>query len=100
MFKEKFEKRVNSKEDWISDWYWRRKYNSISAELELLKEVMRCDIYEKTIKQVSQPLELVRYKRENTRLRNLLHATREERNSLINEVKSLKKELSKREDER
>lgn len=91
-FKKAFKNRVNSVDDVISDWYWRKKYNTLLGELELLKEVMRDDVYKKTIKQIAQPLELARYKRESERLRRLLTAIREERNELIADNKKLTNE--------
>ena len=79
----------------VSDWYWRKKYNTLLGELELLKEVMRDDVYKKTIKQIAQPLELARYKRESERLRRLLTSIREERNELIADNKKLTDENKK-----
>lgn len=99
MFKKKVANYMETHDNFVSEWYWRKKYNSLAGELELLKEVMRDDIYKNTIKKITQPMELTRYKRENTRLRTLLSTTREERNSLILENKQLKKELNKRLDE-
>ena len=61
------------------------------AEHELLKEVMRDDVYQKTIKSIERPLELARYKRENTKLRNQLNIIREERDNAISELKKYKK---------
>ena len=69
-------------DDLISSWYWRKKYNSLSLEIETLKEVMASDVYSK----VTDPLEVRRIKRENSRLRNLLSATREERDYYKNQV--------------
>ena len=73
-------------DDLISSWYWRKKYNSLSLEMQILKEVMGSDVYSKVIKNLSDPLEMRRIKRENSRLRNLLSATREERDYYKNQL--------------
>ena len=73
-------------DDLISSWYWRKKYNSLSLEIETLKEVMASNVYNKVIKNITDPLETRRIKRENSRLRNLLSATREERDYYKNQV--------------
>jgi hypothetical protein len=73
-------------DDLISSWYWRKKYNSLSLEIETLKEVMASDVYSKVIKNLTDPLETRRIKRENSRLRNLLSATREERDYYKNQL--------------
>lgn len=90
--KKQFLKRVNTKDGMVSDWYWRKKYNTLLGQNELLKEVMRDSIYKKVIETISQPMELAKYKKENTRLRNMLITLRENRNGLIKEIKELKKE--------
>lgn len=82
---------ADKKNDFISEWYWRRKYNTLSMELEELKEVMASDIYKKVVREIGKPLELKRYKKENERLRNKCRVLLEERNSLYDEVKILKK---------
>ena len=84
----KMDKKKHSEEydDLISSWYWRKKYNSLSLEIETLKEVMASDVYSKVIKNLTDPLETRRIKRENSRLRNLLSATREERDYYKNQV--------------
>lgn len=81
---------LENKDSIFSVIYWRKKYNTKCAELEVMKEVMASDVYEQVIKSLSEPLELVRYKRENERLRNLIKVIREERNELLSEVKELK----------
>lgn len=91
MFKKKLNQYMETHDNLISEWYWRKKYNTLFGELELLKEVMRDDIYKNTVKKMIQPMELTRLKRENKRLRTLLSTTREERNSLILENKQLKR---------
>ena len=73
-------------DDLISSWYWRKKYNSLSLEIETLKEVMASNVYSKVIKNLTDPLETRRIKRENSRLRNLLSVTREERDYYKNQV--------------
>lgn len=73
-------------DDLISSWYWRKKYNSLSLELETLKEVMASDVYSKVIKNLTDPLETRRIKRELSRVRNLLTATREERDYYKNQL--------------
>ena len=73
-------------DDLISSWYWRKKYNSLSLEIETLKEVMASNVYSKVIKNLTDPLETRRIKRENSRLRNLLSVTREERDYYKNQL--------------
>lgn len=73
-------------DDLISSWYWRKKYNSLSLEIETLKEVMASNVYSKVIRNLTDPLETRRIKRENSRLRNLLSATREERDYYKNQL--------------
>lgn len=73
-------------DDLISSWYWRKKYNSLSLEIETLKEVMASNVYNKVIKNITDPLETRRIKRENSRLRNLLSVTREERDYYKNQL--------------
>lgn len=77
--------------------YWRKKYNKLLGEHELLKEVMRDDVYKKTIKTISEPLELARYKKENERLRLQLKVIRDERNDLIKQNREYKKETESHE---
>lgn len=88
--------RKEKMEDGKSIWsfhYWRKKYNTLFSEHEVLKEVMASDVYDQVIKQLCTPFETVRYKRENERLREILSVIREERNELIKENKELKKKL-------
>lgn len=73
-------------DDLISSWYWRKKYNSLSLEIETLKEVMASNVYSKVIRNLTDPLETRRIKRENSRLRNLLSVTREERDYYKNQL--------------
>ena len=83
--------KLESKDSIFSTIYWRKKYNTLYTENEVLKEVMRSDVYDQVIKQLQDPLELVRYKRENERLRQILSVVREERNELADKIKELKK---------
>lgn len=83
------------KDDFLSEWYWRKKYNTAVAELEQLKEVMANDVYCKVINEISKPMEIKRYKRENERLRNKCKVLLEERNSLYDENKMLKRKGDK-----
>ena len=89
--KEYYNKTLEDGDGILSAIYWRKKYNTLIGEHELLKEVMRDDVYQKTIKSIERPLELARYKRENTRLRNQLNVIREERDNAISELKKYKK---------
>ena len=89
----KFLIRVNTKDDILAEWYWRKKYNTLLGQNELLKEVMRDRIFKNVIEKISEPMELARYKRENTRLRNMLAVLREDRNKLTSQIKYLNKEL-------
>ena len=73
-------------DDLVSSWYWRKKYNSLSLEVETLKEVMASDVYDKVIKNLRDPLETRRMKRELVRVRKLLAATREERDYYKNQL--------------
>lgn len=82
---------ADKKDDFISEWYWRRKYNTLQGEMDELLEVMRSDIYKKVVNEITRPLELKRYKRENERLRNKCKVLLEERNNYYDEVKLLKK---------
>ena len=84
--RELIRKHSDEYDDLISSWYWRKKYNSLSLEIETLKEVMASNVYSKVIKNITDPLETRRIKRENSRLRNLLSATREERDYYKNQL--------------
>ncbi len=90
-FKKWFKERVNTKDDLVAQWYWRKKYNTLLGEFELLKEVMRDEVYNKTIRTITQPLELAGCKRTIKRLNDILFVTKEERNNLIIENKELRK---------
>ena len=72
-------KHAEEYDDLVSTWYWRKKYNTLALELESVKEVLASDVYKKVIKNLADPLETRRIKRELSRVRNLLAATREER---------------------
>lgn len=82
---------ADRKNDFISEWYWRKKYNTLVMELEQIKEVMASDIYEKVIKDMTQPMEIKRYKKTIERLNNKVIFLQEERNRLYDENKLLKK---------
>lgn len=83
--------RVNTKDDLVSEWHWRKKYNTLLGELEVMKEIMADEIYQKTIKEISRPLEIAGYKRTIKRLNGILDVVREERNTYIKENAELKK---------
>lgn len=82
---------ADKKNDFISEWYWRKKYNTLSLELDHLKEVMASDIYKKVVKDMTQPMEIKRYKKTIERLNNKVSFLLEERNKLYDENKILKK---------
>ena len=63
----------------ISEFYWKKRYNSKCLELESLKEVMCSDIYKKVVKNMVDPME-------NKRLNRLLEAARDERDYYKNQV--------------
>lgn len=85
---------ADKKNDFISEWYWRRKYNRLSNEMDVLKEVMASDIYNKVIKDMTEPLEMKKLKRTIERLNNKCQFLLEERNKYYDEVKALKKKRS------
>ena len=74
-----------------SAFYWRKKYNTVASELEVLKQVMASDVYAKVIKNMEDPLENKRLKLTVERLNNKVSFLQEERNKLYDEVKALKK---------
>ncbi|MGM9543522.1 MAG: hypothetical protein ACI3T9_00930 [Romboutsia timonensis] len=82
---------ADKKDDFISEWYWRRKYNKLSIEMEVLKEAMASDVYKKVLKNMEDPLEVKRLKRTIERLNNKCNFLLEERNKLYDENKILKK---------
>ena len=73
---------ANTKDNRITEWYWRKKYNTVLGELELLKETMANDVYKAVLDKLGDPLTITQLNMENTRLRTLLKAAREERNAL------------------
>lgn len=91
LIKDLLRARADKKNDFISEWYWRRQYNKLRAEMDSLLEVMRSDIYDRVVKEMTIPLELKRYKRENDRLRNKCKVLLEERNRLDDTIKIIKK---------
>lgn len=74
----------------ISEFYWKKRYNSKCLELESLKEVMRSDIYEKVVKNMVDPMENKRLKQQVKRLNRLLEAARDERDYYKNKCKGKK----------
>ena len=84
---------ADKKNDFISEWYWRRKYNTLSTEFEVFKEVMQSDLYKKIVKDMTEPMELKRLKRTIERLNNKCQFLLEERNKLYDENKMLKRKV-------
>lgn len=82
---------AEKKNDFVSEWYWRKKYNSLASELEVLKDVMASDIYKKVIKQMAEPMEIKRYKRTIERLNNKCSFLLEERNRYYDELNKINK---------
>ena len=74
----------------ISEFYWRKRYNSKCLELESLKEVMRSDIYEKVDNNMLDPMENKRLKQQVKRLNRLLEAARDERDYYKDKCKGKK----------
>lgn len=91
IIKDLIRQHVEKKDDFISEWYWRRKYNSLASELEVLKDVMASDIYKKVIKQMAEPMEIKRYKRTIERLNNKCSFLLEERNKYYDELNKINK---------
>ena len=90
------EEYVNEKDNRITEWYWRKKYNTVLGELELLKEVMANDVYKAVLDKLGDPLTIKRLNMENTRLRKLLQAAREERNALYKAQEKSRKRAATR----
>lgn len=82
---------ADKKNDFISEWYWRSKYNKLELEFQTFKEVMQSDLYKKVVKDMTEPLEITRLKRTIERLNNKCQFLLEERNKYYDEVKILKK---------
>lgn len=82
---------ADKKNDFISEWYWRAKYNKLENEFEVFKETMQCDLYKKIVKDLTEPLEIKRLKMTIERLNNKCNFLLEERNKLYDENKILKK---------
>ena len=91
IIKDLIKRHAEKKDDFISEWYWRRKYNSLASELEVLKDVMASDIYKKVIKQMVEPMEIKRYKRTIERLNNKCSFLLEERNRYYDELNKINK---------
>lgn len=90
------EEYANEKDNRITQWYWRKKYNTVCGELELLKEVMSSEVYKAVLDKLGDPLTIKRLNMENTRLRKLLAAAREERNALYQAQAKKNKRIAKR----
>lgn len=82
---------ADKKDDFISEWYWRRKYNTLSNEIEALKQIMTSDVYNKVLKDMTMPLEVKRLKRTIERLNSKCNFLLEELKKLYDENKILKK---------
>lgn len=82
---------ADKKDDFISEWYWRRKYNTLRVQMDELLEVMRSDIYNKVINDITTPLDVKRLQKTIKRLNNKCAFLLEERNRLYDENKILKK---------
>lgn len=91
IIKDLIKQHAEKKNDFISEWYWRKKYNSLASELEVLKDVMASDIYKKVIKQMAEPMEIKRYKRTIERLNNKCSFLLEERNRYYDELNKINK---------
>lgn len=89
---------ADKKNDFISEWYWRAKYNKLENEFQVFKETMQCDLYKKIVKDLTEPLETKRLKRTIERLNNKCNFLLEERNRLYDENKILKKKGGTSED--
>ena len=82
---------ADKKNDFISEWYWRSKYNKLENEFQVFKETMQSDLYKKIVKDLTEPLEIKRLKKTIERLNNKCNFLLEERNKLYDENKLLKK---------
>ena len=82
---------ADKKNDFISEWYWRAKYNTLENEFQAFKETMQSDLYKKIVKDLTEPLEIKRLKMTIERLNNKCNFLLEERNKLYDENKILKK---------
>jgi archaellum component FlaC len=89
---------ADKKNDFISEWYWRAKYNKLENEFQVFKETMQCDLYKKIVKDLTESLEIKRLKRTIERLNNKCNFLLEERNRLYDENKILKKKGGTSED--
>ncbi len=84
-------KHAEKKNDIISECYWRKKYNSLLNEYQVLKEVMSTDVYNKVIQLITEPLEIKRYKKTIERLQHRCSFLLEERDKLYVKVKNYEK---------
>ena len=89
---------ADKKNDFISEWYSRAKYNKLENEFQVFKETMQSDLYKKIVKELTEPLETKRLKRTIERLNNKCNFLLEERNRLYDENKILKKKGGTSED--
>ena len=81
--------RAEIKEDGISAAvYWRRKYNLAINDIEVIKEVMSSDVYNKVLKSLTDPLEIRSLKATVKRQKRLLEAVKEERNELLRKLEA------------
>lgn len=81
--------RKDMKEDGIcAAVYYRRKFNKAQLELEVYKEVVASDIYDKVVKNLTNPLEIRSLKATVKRQSRLLKAIREERNDLLKQLEA------------
>ena len=90
------EEYVHEKDNKITQWYWRKKYNTVLGELELLKETMANEVYRAVLDKLGDTLTIKRLNEENKRLRTLLKAAREERNALYKAQEKKNKRIATR----
>lgn len=95
MIKDMIRAHADKKNDFISEWYWRRKYNSLAVEYDVLKETIASDVYKRVIKDITDPMEIKRLKMTIERLNNKCQFLLEERNKYYDEVKMLRKKSEK-----
>lgn len=82
---------ADKKNDFISEWYWRAKYNKLENEFQVFKETMQSDLYKKIVKELTEPLETKRLKRTIERLNNKCSFLLEERNRYYDELNKINK---------
>lgn len=86
---------TETKDNFVTRWYWRKKYNQTKAELDTITEIMRSDVYKTVLQNIGEPFELKRYKAENKRLRQRINNLRDDYNLLLKDYENLKKEVNK-----